>query len=166
MVSVTSWVVSGGFKKCLSCFRWFQLVSGWFQVVPGFSNYDRTVAWNGLKTYCEPKIWPYFKNMVSRKDSYVMFCANWYHLYNFKNVKNTHGGALLLLKLQANFTNFIKSSNPPWVTFTFLKLYKWYQIVERITYVHFQRNENKTVDAITVYITFWDSFKALHESVL
>ena len=31
----------------------------------------------------------------------VMFCAIWYHLYNLKNVKNIHGGALLLVKLQA-----------------------------------------------------------------
>ena len=26
----------------------------------------------------------------------VMFCAIWYHLYNLKNVKNTHGGMLFL----------------------------------------------------------------------
>ena len=32
---------------------------------------------------------------------YVMFCAIWYHLYNLKNVKNTYGGVLLLVKLQA-----------------------------------------------------------------
>ena len=32
-----------------------------------------------------------------------MFCAICYHLYNLKNVKNTHGGALLLVKLQADF---------------------------------------------------------------
>ena len=25
----------------------------------------------------------------------------WYHFYNLKNVKNTHGGVLLLEKLQA-----------------------------------------------------------------
>ena len=31
-----------------------------------------------------------------------MFCVICYHLHNFKNVKNTHGGVLLLLKLQAN----------------------------------------------------------------
>ena len=31
----------------------------------------------------------------------VMFCAIWYYLYNLKNVKNTHGGMLLLVKLQA-----------------------------------------------------------------
>ena len=30
-----------------------------------------------------------------------MFCAIWYHLKNFKNVKNTYGGVLLLVKLQA-----------------------------------------------------------------
>ena len=28
----------------------------------------------------------------------VMRCAIWYHLYNLKNVKSTHGGALLLAK--------------------------------------------------------------------
>ena len=32
---------------------------------------------------------------------YEMLCAIWYHLYNFKNVKNTHGGMLILVKLQA-----------------------------------------------------------------
>ena len=30
---------------------------------------------------------------------YVMYCAIWYHLYNLKYVKNTHGGVLLLVKL-------------------------------------------------------------------
>ena len=30
----------------------------------------------------------------------VMRCAIWYHLYNLKNVKNTHGGVLILAKLQ------------------------------------------------------------------
>ena len=28
-----------------------------------------------------------------------MRCAIWYHLYNLKNLKNTHGGVLLLIKL-------------------------------------------------------------------
>ena len=31
----------------------------------------------------------------------VMCCTIWYHLYNLKNVKNTHGSVLLLAKLQA-----------------------------------------------------------------
>ena len=45
-----------------------------------------------------------------------------------KNVKNTRGGISLLVKLQAYFT---KSNTPPRV-FTFLILYKWYQIAQRI----------------------------------
>ena len=39
-----------------------------------------------------------------------------------------------LLKLQAKACNFTKSNTPPWVFFTFLKLYKWYQIVQSISY--------------------------------
>ena len=33
-------------------------------------------------------------------------CAIWYHLCNLKNVKNTHGGVLLLVKLQGIFQVF------------------------------------------------------------
>ena len=33
--------------------------------------------------------------------SFKIRCAIWYHLHNLKNVKNTHGGLLLLVKLQA-----------------------------------------------------------------
>ena len=53
-----------------------------------------------------------------------MLWANWYHLYNLKKVKNTHGGVLIFVKLQASACNFIKSNTPPCVLFTFLKLYK------------------------------------------
>ena len=49
-------------------------------------------------------------------------------LYNLTNVKNTYGGMLLTVKLQAT-----KSNTPPWVFFTFFKLYKWYQIAQSIT---------------------------------
>ena len=38
----------------------------------------------------------------------VMFCAIWYHLYNLKNVKNTQGGVLLLVKLQASQIDFLR----------------------------------------------------------
>ena len=34
--------------------------------------------------------------------TYVMRCAIWHHLHNLKNVKHTHGGMLLLVKLQAS----------------------------------------------------------------
>ena len=63
--------------------------------------------------------------------TYVMRCAIWYHLYSLKNVKNTHGGVLLFVKLQAK----------PYA-FTFFKLYKWYQIVENITYRRGLRKTN------------------------
>ena len=53
----------------------------------------------------------------------IRFC---YHLYNLKNVKNTHGEVLL----------FNKSNTPPWVFFTFLNLYKWYQIAQSVTIVN------------------------------
>ena len=60
---------------------------------------------------------------------FVMFCAIWYQLYNVKNVENTHGGVLLLA------CNSTKNNTPSWMFFTFLKLYKWYQIAQRITFV-------------------------------
>ena len=61
-----------------------------------------------------------------------MRCAIWYDLYNLKNVKNTHGGVLLLVKL-LKACNFTKSNTPPWVFFTFFELYSWYQIAQKIT---------------------------------
>ena len=61
-----------------------------------------------------------------------MLCAIWYNLHNLKNVKNTHGGVLLLVKLvlllgklQAESCNFTKSNTPPWAFFMFFKLHKW-----------------------------------------
>ena len=47
-----------------------------------------------------------------------MRCAIWYHMYNLKNVKNIHGGMLILVKLQAEACNFTKINTPPWVFFT------------------------------------------------
>ena len=38
---------------------------------------------------------------VFSSNTNVVRCAIWYHLQNFKNVKNTHGGVLILVKLQA-----------------------------------------------------------------
>ena len=49
-----------------------------------------------------------------------------------KNMKNTHGGVLLLVKLQAETWNFTKSNTHPWVLFTFFKLYKWYKIPQSV----------------------------------
>ena len=61
--------------------------------------------------------------MVSEKREIVKtLCAIWYHLYNLKNVKNTHGEMLLLVKLQEEACNFTKSNNPPWVFLTLFKV--------------------------------------------
>ena len=38
----------------------------------------------------------------------VMRCAIWQHLYNLKNVKSTHGGVLILVKLQAKHIYYKK----------------------------------------------------------
>ena len=58
--------------------------------------------------------------------TYVVVYAIWYHPYNIKNVKNTDGGLLLLVKLQASACSFTKSNTPPWVFLTFFKLCTWY----------------------------------------
>ena len=47
---------------------------------------------------------PLRTSYAQRRIDLVMFCTIWYHLYNFKNVKNTHGGVLLLVKLQTTPT--------------------------------------------------------------
>ena len=65
---------------------------------------------------------------------HVMRCTICYHLDNLKNVKNTHRGVLILVKLQALACNFTKINTPPCVFFTFFKLCKWFQIAQRITY--------------------------------
>ena len=56
-----------------------------------------------------------------------MLCEIWYHLHNLKNVKNTHGGVLLLAKFTKS--NFTKINTP------FFKLYKRYRIAQCITYI-------------------------------
>ena len=37
-----------------------------------------------------------------------------------------------LVKLQASARTFTKSNSPPWVFFTFFKLYKRYQILQKV----------------------------------
>ena len=48
-----------------------------------------------------------------------MCCMIWCYSYNLKNVKNTHGGVLILVKLQAEACNFTRIKTPPWVFFIF-----------------------------------------------
>ena len=88
-----------------------------------------SVQWQEIKNFCLDHHEMYIIVFLNHK--YVLRCAIWYHSYNFKNVKNTHGGVLLLQQL-----NFTKSNTPPWVFYTFLKLHKWYQITQSITYAY------------------------------
>ena len=52
-----------------------------------------------LKKYTEKESLKKLSNLGLAVSSYLLRCAIWYHLYNFKNVKNTHGG--VLVKFQA-----------------------------------------------------------------
>ena len=61
-----------------------------------------------------------------------MFCTILYHVYNSKNVKSTHGGVILLVKLQDSVCKFTESITPPWVFFMFIKLDKWYKIAQSV----------------------------------
>ena len=77
-----------------------------------------------------------------------MRCVIWYYLYNFKNVKNTNGGVLFLVKLETEACNFAKSNTPPWVFFMFFELYKWYQITQNITYNQFKYSDEDLEDTV------------------
>ena len=48
----------------------------------------------------------FIRKLSETKTSYVVRCTIWYHLYNLKNVKNTHGGVLILAKLHECFSRF------------------------------------------------------------
>ena len=42
-----------------------------------------------------------YKNVIQQcVIQYMVRCAIWYHLHDFKNVKNIHGGVLILVKLK------------------------------------------------------------------
>ena len=86
-----------------------------------------------------------------------MLCVIWYHLYNFKNVKNTYGGVLLLGKSQAlKLQAVTKSNSPSWVFFTFFKLYKWYQIMQCIAFLDsFQRRMKRFLSQF-LFLSNWD----------
>ena len=84
-----------------------------------------------------------------------MRCGIWYHLYNLKIDKNTHGGALILAKLQAKACKFTKINTPPWVFLSIFKLYKWYQIAQRITDDEFDKSEMKEKQTISRNYLVW-----------
>ena len=58
--------------------------------------------------------------------------------YNLENVKNT---------FQDEVCSFTKCNTPPWVFFTFFKLYKWYQVSQSITYEYFFASSSLSHDS-------------------
>ena len=76
-----------------------------------------------------------YQELLDYYESFEILCAIWCHLYNFRNVKNTNGRVLLLVKLQAKASNFTESNTPLCVFFTFLKLCKWHQIEQSNTFI-------------------------------
>ena len=79
--------------------------SPWFSdVFRGYSR--RLVAWNGLMPLF-PSYRDHFIDLQCKSIErflYEMLCAIWYHFYNFKNVKNAHGGVLLLVSKVEGFS--------------------------------------------------------------
>ena len=71
---------------------------------------------NQMITACRSK----FMNERQTMISHVMYYTIWYHLYNLKNMKKTHGGVLLLVKpatllkvtlLHGCFSRFLNCAN-------------------------------------------------------
>ena len=80
--------------------------------------------------WCGSHSWKFRKYHYRwRRQVYETLCVILYHFCNLKNVKNTHGRVLLLLKLQSE-----KRNTPPWMFLHFFKLYKWYEIAQSIIY--------------------------------
>ena len=72
-------------------------------------NITWEIIWNDYKTMTlSEKNLAMFGDKIIPKREYEMLCAILYHLHNFKNVKNTHGGVITLVKLQAWACNFTK----------------------------------------------------------
>ena len=79
----------------------------------------------------------------------------------FKERENTHGAVILSVKLQAEACNFTKNITPPWVFFTFLKLYKWYQIAQNAT---IDQSNIDFLQSFNLNITFQCASGCIYES--
>ena len=59
--------------------------------------------------------------------------------YYLRNVKNTNGGVLLLVKLQTEAFNFTKSNTPRWVFFyVFLNCANKYRVAQSVSYLKYR----------------------------
>ena len=97
------------------------------------SPFESHTWWGKCPAFLTLKMFTGVWQQIIRKrqpEDSVMVCAIWYHLYNLENVKNTHSGVLLLIKLRSIWT-FTNNNTFPRVFFT---LCKWYQISQAVSY--------------------------------
>ena len=133
--TVLSWCLSICFTFFLIS-RVFLIFKLFFLSVSSEAQYQRLSTYNPGPV-CHTQVdWlaePHGSGWVKKKwISHVVRFATWYHLCNLKNVKNTHGGELILVKLKPatllkltlfhgcflrflNCTNGTKSGNAPHV---------------------------------------------------
>ena len=62
--------------------------------------YSGNIATTKITTYEWKEIFTLGTQKLNVSRVYVMRCAIWYHLYNLKNLKNTHGGATFTATLK------------------------------------------------------------------
>ena len=84
------------------------------------------------------------KGLIS---AYVMRCTIWYHLEYLKNVKNSLGEVLVLVRLPALACIFTKSNTIRWQFSPFFKLCKWHQIAQKL---HFSRLSTENVELLSL----------------
>ena len=86
--------------KVINCFHKKIFIIDWDVLQLQTDNWE-----NNILKHRSILIYVWFATSITGVDIYVVRCAIWYHLYKLKNVKNTHGGELILVMLQAKAWN-------------------------------------------------------------
>ena len=140
------WHVSKVFENC---WRWQIIWTNlfWVTQIPCDSRLIILNSYYWSKYYRKKTC--LFSREHTRRVYHKLLCDAFHDFLSFlqfKKRENTHGGVLLLvkwrlhggvllsLKLRTKACNFTKSKTLPSVFFTFFKLYKWYKIVQSITF--------------------------------
>ena len=85
----------------------------------GIERNQSGMKWVNIEIHVMCKFFAFYNNLVEPLKLIVVRCTIWYHLYNLKNLKNIHGGVLILVKLQAfEAFNFTKINTAAWVFFS------------------------------------------------
>ena len=78
----------------------FSIVSASITCSTQFDVDVRHVSWLDCRLLVASIRWIENRKFLFGGHTYVILCTISYHFYNFRNVENTHGGVLLLVKLQ------------------------------------------------------------------